>query len=113
MPSPAFLMMLNHWDEGEGQPRVELDLPRVLHAEQKFAYLKPIYVGDVLTGLTTVTKVFEKTDGRGGKMTSVVMGTGFTNQNGKNSIEGDGAALNSKGEVGITGSFRAALPSRG
>ena len=113
MPPPAFLMTLNHWDEGEGQPRVELDLPRVLHAEQKFAYLKPVYVGDVLTGLTTVTKLFEKTGGRGGKMTFVVMDTECTNQNGENSIEGDGAALNSKGEVGITGSFRAALPSRG
>ena len=26
MPPPTFLVTLNHWDEGEGRPRVELDL---------------------------------------------------------------------------------------
>ena len=83
MPPPTFLMTLNHWDDGEGRPRVELDLPRVLHGEQEFEYLKPIYVGDVLTALTTVTNVFEKTGGRGGKMTFVVMDTEFTNRKGE------------------------------
>jgi acyl dehydratase len=83
MPPPTFLVTLNHWDEGEGRPRVKLDLPRVLHGEQEFEYLKPIYAGDVLTGLTTVTNVFEKTGGRGGTMTFVVMDTEFTNQKGE------------------------------
>ena len=34
-------------------------------------------------------------------------------ENGEKIIEGEIAALNQKGEVAITGSFRAALPSRG
>jgi len=83
MPPPTFLMTLAHWDNGEGRPHVEMDLRRVLHGEQEFEYLKPIYAGDVLTAVTKVTDVFEKTGGRGGTMTFVVMDTEFSNQKGE------------------------------
>ena len=83
MPSPTFLMTLAHWDEGEGRPHVKMDLRRVLHGEQEFEYLKPVYAGDVLTAVTKVTDVFEKSGGRGGTMTFVVMETEFTNQKGQ------------------------------
>lgn len=83
MPPPTFLMTLAHWDEGEGRPHVQMDLRRVLHGEQEFEYLKPIYAGDVLTAVTKVTNVFEKSGGRGGTMTFVVMDTEFTNQQGE------------------------------
>ena len=83
MPPPTFLMTLAHWDEGEGRPHVQMDLRRVLHGEQEFEYLKPIYAGDVLTAVTKVTDVFEKTGGRCGTMTFVVMDTEFTNQKGE------------------------------
>ena len=83
MPPPTFLMTLAHWDEGEGRPHVKMDLRRVLHGEQEFEYLKPIYAGDVLTAVTKVTDVFEKAGGRGGTMTFVVMTTEFTNQKGE------------------------------
>jgi acyl dehydratase len=76
-------MTLAHWDEGEGRPHVQMDLRRVLHGEQEFTYLKPIYAGDVLTAVTKVTDVYEKTGGRGGTMTFVVMDTEFTNQKGE------------------------------
>ncbi|MGE0826985.1 MAG: MaoC family dehydratase N-terminal domain-containing protein [Candidatus Binatia bacterium] len=66
MPPPTFLMTLAHWDDGEGQPRVQLDTRRILHGEQEFEYFKPIYVGDILTAVTKVANVFEKTGGRGG-----------------------------------------------
>lgn len=83
MPPPTFLMTLAHWDEGEGRPHVQMDLRRVLHGEQEFEYLKPIHAGDVLTAVTKVTNVFEKSGGRGGTMTFVVMDTEFTNQKGE------------------------------
>jgi acyl dehydratase len=60
-----------------------MDLRRVLHGEQEFEYLKPVYAGDVLTAVTKVTDVYEKTGGRGGTMTFVVMDTEFTNQKGE------------------------------
>jgi acyl dehydratase len=82
MPPPTFLMTLAHWDDGEGQPYVKLDTRRILHGEQEFEYYKPIYVGDTLTAVTRVANVFEKTGGRGGTMTFVVMDTDFTNQKG-------------------------------
>lgn len=83
MPPPTFLMALAHWDDGEGQPRVQLDTRRILHGEQEFEYFKPIYVGDTLTAITKVANIFEKKGGRGGTMTFVVMDTDFTNQNGE------------------------------
>ena len=83
MPPPTFLMTIAHWDEGEGRPHVKMDLRRVLHGEQEFEYLKPIYAGDVLTAVTKVTDVFEKSGGRGGIVTFVVMETSFTNQKGE------------------------------
>ncbi|HXG19441.1 MAG TPA: MaoC family dehydratase N-terminal domain-containing protein [Methylomirabilota bacterium] len=83
MPPPTFLMTLAHWDDGEGRPQVQMDLKRVLHGEQEFEYLKPIYAGDVLTAVTKVADVYEKSGGRGGKMTFVVMDTEFTNQKGE------------------------------
>jgi acyl dehydratase len=83
MPSPTFLMTLAHWDDGEGRPHVNMDLRRVLHGEQEFEYLKPVYAGDVLTAVTKVTDVYEKTGGRGGTMTFVVMDTEFSNQKGE------------------------------
>jgi acyl dehydratase len=83
MPPPTFLMTLAHWDEGEGRPHVTMDLKRVLHGEQEFEYLKPIHAGDVLTAVTKVANVYEKSGGRGGTMTFVVMDTEFTNQRGE------------------------------
>src|SRR5262249_24902391 len=83
MPPPTFLMTLAHWDDGEGRPHVQMDLRRVLHGEQEFEYLKPIYAGDVLTAITKVTNVFEKSGGRGGTMAFFVMDTQFTNQSGE------------------------------
>jgi len=59
------------------------DISRILHGEQEFEFLKPIYAGDVLMAVTKVADVYEKTGSRGGKMTFVVMDTEFTNQKGE------------------------------
>jgi hypothetical protein len=52
-----------------------------------------VWPGDTITCTGKVTRRFE--------------------ENGEQLIEGDLVALNQKGETAITGSFRAALPSRG
>jgi acyl dehydratase len=82
MLPPTFLMTLAHWDDGEGRPHVKMDLRRVLHGEQEFEYLKPIYAGDVLTAVTRVSDVYEKAGSRGGTMTFVIMETEYKNQRG-------------------------------
>jgi len=49
---------------------------RALHAGQEYEYLMPIYVGDVLTGTTTLTEVSEK-EGRSGKLRFLTLETRF------------------------------------
>jgi len=73
------LMTLGFWDDGRGRPKLDMDLRRVLHGEQEFEYLKPIYVGDVLTAVSTVENVFEKAGARGGTMTFGVTATELPN----------------------------------
>ena len=50
---------------------------RALHAGQEYEYLAPLYVGDVLTGLTTLVAVTEK-EGRSGNLRFLVLETRFT-----------------------------------
>lgn len=56
---------------------LDIDLGRVLHGEQSFAYLAPVKVGDRLTYHSTVEDVFDK---KGGALTFVVQTTDVTNQ---------------------------------
>ncbi|TMA46942.1 MAG: MaoC family dehydratase, partial [Deltaproteobacteria bacterium] len=71
---PTFLMTMALWIGGLGESRsaVKLDLPRVLHGEQEFEYVKPIHGGDVLTFRSRTKEVFEKEGKRGGNMLFVV-----------------------------------------
>ena len=50
---------------------------RALHAGQEYDYLAPIYVGDTLTGRTTLTEVTEK-EGRSGRLRFLVLETRFS-----------------------------------
>ena len=54
-----------------------LDLGRVLHGESSWEYLRPLRVGDELSGATTVADVTTKEGSRGGTMTIVVLETTF------------------------------------
>jgi len=83
MPPLTFLQTVALWDDGRGRPRPLLDLRRVLHGEQEFEYLGPIYAGDALTAVSRIADIYEKTGKRGGTMTFVVTETEFTNQRGE------------------------------
>jgi acyl dehydratase len=84
VPIPVtFLMTSAFWQDEESMPAVHFDLGRVLHGEQEFEFFKPIHVGDVLTGVTRVADVYDKTGGRGGTMTFTVLETTYTNNKGE------------------------------
>lgn len=52
-----------------------------IHGEQGFEFERPLYVGDVLTGTTTLEDVYQRTGSRGGTMTFAVFATDFVDEN--------------------------------
>jgi acyl dehydratase len=79
---PTYLFCLEMMDATvpfEFLNALNIDLARVLHGEQRFDYLAPVVVGDVVTFWPRVTSVTEK---KGGAMTLIVVETKATNQNG-------------------------------
>lgn len=50
---------------------------RALHAGQEYLYIEQVYIGDVLTGRTTLTEIFEK-QGRSGRVRYLTLQTRFT-----------------------------------
>lgn len=91
---PTFSMAQAHWplptdgaSQGELFRKLGLDLLRVLHGGQEFEYLGEIKVGDVLTGRSKITDVYEKEGKRGGTMTFVISETTFANQRGEDVLK--------------------------
>ena len=85
VPVPVtFLQTSAFWSSADSQPGGSgFDMRRILHGEQEFELLKPIFVGDVLTGVSKIADVLEKEGGRGGKMTLMVSEIDYTNQRGE------------------------------
>ncbi|MFA9415897.1 MaoC family dehydratase N-terminal domain-containing protein [Natrinema sp. HArc-T2] len=52
----------------------------VLHGEQHYEYERPLFVGDVLEGTTTLTDVFQREGGRAGTMTVAHLETAYKDQ---------------------------------
>lgn len=71
------LEMLDAADPFEYLKALDVDLSRVLHGEQGFAYHAPVRVGDVLMFSPRLASVTEK---KGGAMTLIVVETAVTNQ---------------------------------
>lgn len=51
-----------------------------IHGEQEYEYERPLQVGDVLTGETTLVDVYQREGGRGGTMTFAVLETEYRNE---------------------------------
>ena len=51
---------------------LNMDLPKILHGEQKFIYHAPVVVGDVLTFRSEIADVVQK---KGGAMTLITVTT--------------------------------------
>ena len=62
------------------QNGIGVDMRRVLHGEQSFAYHRPIYAGDRLTLTTTTRDIYEK---RGGALEFIVQDTRAVNAAGE------------------------------
>lgn len=58
------------------------DRERTVHGEQEYEFDRPVYVGDTLTGTTTLTDVFQKEGSRGGLMTFAVLETEYRDKAG-------------------------------
>lgn len=78
-----------------------------VHGEQHYEFERPVQVGDVLTGTTTLTDVFQREGSRGGAMTFAVLETEYTDTDGdlvlvdrSTIIETDGS-IEDEGEVDV------------
>ena len=80
---PTFLQAASFWMGEDSMPTAKFDMRRILHGEQDFEFVKPIFVGDVLTGTSRIADVYEKEGGRGGKMTFMVTEIEYKNQKGE------------------------------
>lgn len=80
---PTYLFCLEMMDSEkpfEFLEKLKIDLGRVLHGEQRFAYHAPVVVGDTLTFESRVTDVAQK---KGGALTIIDVETRITNQDGR------------------------------
>jgi len=80
---PTYLFCLEMMDSErpfEVLEKLNIDLARVLHGEQRFDYHAPIVVGDTLTFDSRVADVVDK---KGGALTFVSVATKITNQHGQ------------------------------
>ena len=51
-----------------------------IHGEQSYEFERPLEVGDVLTGTTTLTDVYQREGSRGGTMTFAVLETEYRDE---------------------------------
>ncbi|MBZ6495235.1 FAS1-like dehydratase domain-containing protein [Natrinema longum] len=71
----------------------------VLHGEQAHEYERPIYVGDVLEGTTTLADVFQREGGRAGTMTFAVLETEYRTRDGDLVLTDRSTAIETQGAV--------------
>ncbi|PGF18245.1 dehydratase [Natrinema sp. CBA1119] len=71
----------------------------VIHGEQAHEYERPIYVGDVLEGTTTLANVFQREGGRAGTMTFAVLETEYRTPEGELVLTDRSTAIETEGAI--------------
>ncbi|QCS43976.1 MaoC family dehydratase N-terminal domain-containing protein [Natrinema versiforme] len=71
----------------------------VLHGEQAYEYERPVAVGDVLEGTTTLADVFQREGGRAGTMTFAVLETEYRTRDGELVLTDRSTAIETEGAV--------------
>ena len=71
----------------------------LVHGEQEYDVSRPMYVGDVMTGEATLTDVYQREGGSGGKLTFAVIETEFRDQNGEHVITDCATLLETTGAI--------------
>jgi hypothetical protein len=75
------------------------DLEHTVHGQKEYEFGRNIVVGDVLSGETTLKRVYQRTGSRGGEMTLAVLGTDFTDQNGEWVLTERSTLIETEGEI--------------
>jgi acyl dehydratase len=70
-----------------------------IHGEQEYEYERPLQVGDVLTGETTLVDVYQREGGRGGTMTFAVLETEYRDQDGELVLTDRSTAIETAGAI--------------
>ncbi|OAQ53405.1 hypothetical protein HTG_07965 [Natrinema mahii] len=71
----------------------------VIHGEQAHEYERPVYVGDVLEGTTTLADVFQREGGRAGTMTFAVLETEYRTPEGELVLTDRSTAIETEGAI--------------
>ena len=81
---PTFGTVAGFWAQDETKQIKELGLPiaGMLHGEEEYFYLAPIYPGDTLTGERKIASIIER-KGKSGSMQIVTLETLYTNRQGQ------------------------------
>lgn len=75
------------------------DRRRTVHGEQRYEFERPLYVGDVLTGTTTLVDVFQREGSRGGTMTLAVFETEYTGESGELVLSEESTVIETEGAI--------------
>lgn len=82
--SPTSPTLFSHWGKRQaGLSMVDLgiNVARILHGEEEYEYIAPIYPGDVLTGTTTLVDGKTREGSGGYTMDILTTETRYVNQN--------------------------------
>ena len=79
---PTFLQALTNDDPEKGGllKLINVDIGLILHGEQHYDYLAPVFVGDKITCQQKVVDIYDK---KGGALWFIVSETSLTNETGK------------------------------
>lgn len=82
---PTFPITFAFWSDADLVDKLAalgVQIWNVLHAEQEYTHIKPIKVGDTITGQATVADIYTKEGKTAGTMDFIAVDIDYTNQNG-------------------------------
>jgi acyl dehydratase len=84
IPAPPTLLRTFIYDPNTSRDALAVkDWSYIVHGEQEFEYLAPIFAGDVLTAHERIASMSEKESKRAGRLQIAVIETTFYNQRGE------------------------------
>ena len=81
--SPTTPTMFSHWanrQRNSGLAEIGIDVSRILHGEEEYEYIAPIYPNDVLAGTTTLVEGKTRPGSGGHTLDILTMETRYVNQ---------------------------------
>jgi acyl dehydratase len=78
--SPTVFNFWGNTDQGSQLKSAGINVMRILHGEEEYDYLTPIYPGDTLTGVTTIISGKNRQGRDGSSMDILTTETRYTNQ---------------------------------